>query len=179
MLPQKIRKGKHACHLVDEEDEGSNKESIPHREYDDLSFLISAKKLSLDALKKEKGEEESNDADLGTSHIKISLGHPAFLHCHKVGTCGGESNVRDPVSEGKQLPTYMKLVGVKGKVVVTKEQVAHSLIDLSKKKRTTNQFILARHDQTPPDLTTRPSSQPDDDTSEKVIHESSSTSDSE
>ncbi|GJU13947.1 hypothetical protein Tco_1136343 [Tanacetum coccineum] len=35
------------------------------------------------------------------------------------------------------------------------------------------------HDQTPPDSTTGPSSQPDDDTSEKVIHESSSTSDSE
>ncbi|GJT25779.1 retrovirus-related pol polyprotein from transposon TNT 1-94 [Tanacetum coccineum] len=36
-----------------------------------------------------------------------------------------------------------------------------------------------RHDQTPHDLTTGPSSQPEDDTSEKVIHESSSTSDSE
>ncbi|GJX31255.1 hypothetical protein Tco_0241110 [Tanacetum coccineum] len=34
-------------------------------------------------------------------------------------------------------------------------------------------------DQTPPDSTTGPSTQPDDDTSEKVIHESSSTSDSE
>ncbi|GKD14636.1 hypothetical protein Tco_1199043, partial [Tanacetum coccineum] len=34
-------------------------------------------------------------------------------------------------------------------------------------------------DQTPPDSTTGPSSQPDDDTSKKVIHESSSTSDSE
>ncbi|GKG47917.1 hypothetical protein Tco_0507402, partial [Tanacetum coccineum] len=33
-------------------------------------------------------------------------------------------------------------------------------------------------DQTPPDSTTGPSSQPDDDTSDKVIHESSSTSDS-
>ncbi|GJU25275.1 retrovirus-related pol polyprotein from transposon TNT 1-94 [Tanacetum coccineum] len=52
-------------------------------------------------------------------------------------------------------------------------------IDLSKKKRTTDQFILVRRDQTPPDLITGPSSQPDDDTSEKVIHESSSTSDSE
>ncbi|GJT94404.1 hypothetical protein Tco_1089922 [Tanacetum coccineum] len=36
-----------------------------------------------------------------------------------------------------------------------------------------------KRDQTPPDSTTRPSSQPNDDTSEKVIHESSSTSDSE
>ncbi|GJX87265.1 hypothetical protein Tco_0339279 [Tanacetum coccineum] len=67
----------------------------------------------------------------------------------------------------------------KGKAVVTEEQVAHSLIDLSKKKRTTDQFILVRRDQTPHDSTTGPSSQPEDDTSEKVIHESSSTSDSE
>ncbi|GKA56707.1 putative reverse transcriptase domain-containing protein [Tanacetum coccineum] len=66
-----------------------------------------------------------------------------------------------------------------GKAIVTEEQVAHSLIDLSKKKRTTDLFILVRHDQTPPDSTIGPSSQPDDDTSEKVIHESSSTSDSE
>ncbi|GKA97738.1 hypothetical protein Tco_0825632 [Tanacetum coccineum] len=36
-----------------------------------------------------------------------------------------------------------------------------------------------KRDQTPPDSTTGPSSQPEDDTSEKVIHESSSTSDSE
>ncbi|GJV38836.1 hypothetical protein Tco_1417276 [Tanacetum coccineum] len=67
----------------------------------------------------------------------------------------------------------------KGKAIVTEEQVAHSLIDLSKKKRTTDQFILVRRDQTPHDSTTGPSSQPEDDTSEKVIHESSSTSDSE
>ncbi|GJW69334.1 hypothetical protein Tco_0123758 [Tanacetum coccineum] len=39
----------------------------------------------------------------------------------------------------------------KGKAVVSEEQIAHSLIDLSKKKRTTDQFILARLDQTPPD----------------------------
>ncbi|GKG65537.1 hypothetical protein Tco_0677239, partial [Tanacetum coccineum] len=35
------------------------------------------------------------------------------------------------------------------------------------------QFILARRDRSPPDSTTGPSSRPDDDTSEKVIHESS------
>ncbi|GJR67255.1 hypothetical protein Tco_0013320 [Tanacetum coccineum] len=47
------------------------------------------------------------------------------------------------------------------------------------KKRTTDQFILVRRDQTSHDSTTGPSSQPEDDTSERVIHESSSTSDSE
>ncbi|GJU15388.1 hypothetical protein Tco_1143354 [Tanacetum coccineum] len=55
-----------------------------------------------------------------------------------------------------------------GKGVVTEEQVAHSLIDLSKKKRTTDQFILVRRDQTSHDSTTRPSSQPEDDTSERT-----------
>ncbi|GJU17356.1 retrovirus-related pol polyprotein from transposon TNT 1-94 [Tanacetum coccineum] len=68
---------------------------------------------------------------------------------------------------------------VRERQLLTKEQVAHSLIDLSKKKRTTDQFILVSCDQAPHDLTTGPSSQPEEDTSEKVIHESSSTSDSE
>ncbi|GJS52097.1 hypothetical protein Tco_0625459 [Tanacetum coccineum] len=88
----------------------------------------------------------------------------------------GGVTIREPISE-----TTSKLHEVvgKGKAVVTEEQVAHSLIDLSKKKRTTDQFILVRRDQTSHDSTTRPSSQPEDDTSERVIHESSSTSDSE
>ncbi|GKF21124.1 hypothetical protein Tco_0069762, partial [Tanacetum coccineum] len=42
----------------------------------------------------------------------------------------------------------------------------------------TDKFILVRRDQTPHDSTIGPSSQPEDDTSEKVIYESSSTSDS-
>ncbi|GKB74753.1 hypothetical protein Tco_0936165 [Tanacetum coccineum] len=37
----------------------------------------------------------------------------------------------------------------KGKAIVIEEQAAHSLIDLSKKKSTTDQFILQRHDQAP------------------------------
>ncbi|GKG09123.1 hypothetical protein Tco_0337869, partial [Tanacetum coccineum] len=84
--------------------------------------------------------------------------------------------IRDPVSETTS--KRHEVVG-KGKAIVTEEQVAHSLIDLSKKKRTTGQFILVRRDQSPHDSTTGPSSQPEDDTSEKVVHESSSTTDSE
>ncbi|GJQ94781.1 hypothetical protein Tco_0005920 [Tanacetum coccineum] len=84
--------------------------------------------------------------------------------------------IRDPISE--TTPKLPEVVG-KGKAIVTEEQVAHSLIDLSKKKRTTDQFILVRHAQAPHDSTTRPSSQPKDDTSEKVVHESSSTTDLE
>ncbi|GJW88691.1 hypothetical protein Tco_0164031 [Tanacetum coccineum] len=79
----------------------------------------------------------------------------------------------------KETTSKLHEVVGKGKAVVTEEQVAHSLIGLSKKKRTTDQFILVRRDQSPHDSTTGPSSQPEDDTSEKVIHESSSTSDSE
>ncbi|GJX17181.1 hypothetical protein Tco_0218013 [Tanacetum coccineum] len=119
-----------------------------------------------------KREGEGDDADLERA-IKLSL-DPAFLP-HGRAPVGGVT-IRDPVSEAT--PKLHEVVG-KGKAVVTEEQVAHSLIDLSKKKRTTDQFILIRRDQTPPDSTTGPSSQPEDYTSEKEIHESSSTSDSE
>ncbi|GJY79730.1 hypothetical protein Tco_0485531 [Tanacetum coccineum] len=168
-LPQKIRKGKPTFQLVDEDDE-AQQESIPHEEGNDPDLDL-AKKLSLEA-HQEKGEEEGNDADLERA-IKLSL-DPAFLPQGRAPV--GGVTIRDPVSEAT--PKLHEVVG-KGKAVVTEEQVAHSLIDLSKKKRTTDQFILVRRDQTPPDSTTGPSSQPDDDTSEKVIHESSSTSDSE
>ncbi|GKF41480.1 hypothetical protein Tco_0124822, partial [Tanacetum coccineum] len=70
-------------------------------------------------------------------------------------------------------------VNGKGNAIVTEGQAAHSLIDLSKKKSTTDQFILQRRNQAPHDSTTGPSSQPLDDTSEKVVHESSSTTNSE
>ncbi|GKF94610.1 hypothetical protein Tco_0284310, partial [Tanacetum coccineum] len=112
-----------------------------------------------------------NDADLERA-IKLSL-DPAFLPQGQAPV--GGVTIRDPVFE--TTPKLPKVVG-KGKAIVTEEQVAHSLIDMSKKKRTTDQFILVRRDQTPHDSTTGPSSQSEDDTSEKVIHESSSTSDS-
>ncbi|GKB84642.1 hypothetical protein Tco_0956914 [Tanacetum coccineum] len=168
-LPQKVRKGKPTFQLVDEDDE-AQQESFPHEEGNDPDLEL-AKKLSLET-PQEKGEGEGDDADLERA-IKLSL-DPAFLPQGRAPV--GGVTIRDPVSE-----TTSKLHEVvgKGKAVVTEEQVAHSLIDLSKKKRTTDQFILVRRDQTPPDSTTGPSSQPDDDTSEKVIHESSSTSDSE
>ncbi|GKA20587.1 hypothetical protein Tco_0700576 [Tanacetum coccineum] len=168
-LPQKVRKGKPSFQLIDEGDE-AQQESIPHEEGNDPD-LERAKKMSLEALQ-EKREGEGNDADLERA-IKLSL-DPAFLPQGRAPV--GGVTIRDPVSEAT--PKLHEVVG-KGKAVVTEEQVAHSLIDLSKKKRTTDQFILVRRDQTPPDSTTGPSSRPDDDTSEKVIHESSSTSDSE
>ncbi|GJS35912.1 hypothetical protein Tco_0534294 [Tanacetum coccineum] len=51
----------------------------------------------------------------------------------------GGVTIRDPVS--KTTPKLPEVVG-KGNAIVTEEQVAHSLIDMSKKKRTTDQFIL-------------------------------------
>ncbi|GJW60373.1 hypothetical protein Tco_0109708 [Tanacetum coccineum] len=168
-LPQKVRKGKPTFQLVDEDDE-AQQESNPQEEGNDPELEL-AKKLSLET-HQEKGEGEGNDADLERA-IKLSL-DPTFLPQGQAPV--GGVTIRDPVSE--TTPKLHEVVG-KGKAVVTEEQVAHSLIDLSKKKRTTDQFILARRDQTPPDSTTGPSSQHDDDSSEKVIHESSSTSDSE
>ncbi|GKE89687.1 hypothetical protein Tco_1567162, partial [Tanacetum coccineum] len=120
----------------------------------------------------EKREGGDTDADLEKA-IKLSL-DLAFLPQGRAPV--GGVTIMDPVSE--TTPKLPKVMG-KGKAIVTEEQVAHSLIDLSKKKRTTDQFILVRRDQDPHDSTTGPSSQPKDDTSEKMIHESSSTSDSE
>ncbi|GJW44340.1 copia protein [Tanacetum coccineum] len=168
-LPQKVRKGKPTFQLVDEDDE-AQQESAPQEEGDDPDLEL-AKQMSLEA-HQEKGEGEGDDADMERA-IKLSL-DPAFLP-HGRAPVGGVS-IRDPVSE--TTPKLPEVEG-KGKAIVTEEQVAHSLVDLSKKKRTTDQFILVRRDQTPHDSTTGPSSQPEDDTSEKVIHESSSTSDSE
>ncbi|GJT05189.1 hypothetical protein Tco_0839651 [Tanacetum coccineum] len=168
-LPQKIRKGKPTFHLVDEEDE-AQQESNPQEEGNDPDLEL-AKKLSLET-HQEKGKGEGDDADLELA-IKLSL-DPALLP-QRQAPIGGVT-IREPGSEAT--PKLHDVVG-KGKAVVTEEQVTHSLVNLSKKKRTTDQFVFARRDQTPPDSTTGPSSQPEDDTSEKVVHESSSTSDSE
>ncbi|GJR55751.1 hypothetical protein Tco_1406272 [Tanacetum coccineum] len=140
-LPQKVRKGKPAFQLVDEEDE-AQQESIPQREDDDPDLEL-AKKLSLET-PQEKGEGEGDDADLERA-IKLSL-DPAFLPQGRAPV--GGVTIRDPVSEAT--PKLHEVVG-KGKAVVTEEQVAHSLIDLSKKKRTTDQFILAKLINLPPD----------------------------
>ncbi|GJS31786.1 hypothetical protein Tco_0492406 [Tanacetum coccineum] len=148
----------------------AQQELVPQGEGDDPALEL-AKKMSLDA-HQEKGEGEGANSDIERA-IKLSL-DPFFLPQGQ-GPVGGVA-IRDPVSE--TTPKLPKVVG-KGKSIVTEEQVAHSLIDLSKKKSTTDQFILVRRDQAPHDSTTGPSSQPEDDTSEKVVHESSSTTDSE
>ncbi|GJY58057.1 hypothetical protein Tco_0457949 [Tanacetum coccineum] len=79
--------------------------------------------MSLEA-HQEKGEGEGDDADMERA-IKLSL-DPAFLPQGRAPV--GGVMIRDPVSE-----TTSKLHEVvgKGKAVVTEEQVAHSLIDLT------------------------------------------------
>ncbi|GJU58700.1 hypothetical protein Tco_1236466 [Tanacetum coccineum] len=119
---------------------------------------------------------KATKASLKNPKKKSKLLSSSLMDGFPVGPPVDRRTIRDPVSEAT--PKLHEVVG-KGKAVVTEEQVAHSLVDLSKKKRTTDQFIFVRRDQTPPDSTTGPSSQPEDYTSEKEIHESSSTSDSE
>ncbi|GKE37903.1 hypothetical protein Tco_1461308, partial [Tanacetum coccineum] len=106
----------------------------------------------------------------------LELAKKLSLDAHQEKGEDGGVAIRERVAkEIQRLPD----VEGKGKAIVIEEQAAHSLIDLSKKKSTTDQFILQKRDQAPHDSTTGPSSQPQDDTSEKVIHESSSITDSE
>ncbi|GJR49012.1 hypothetical protein Tco_1317115 [Tanacetum coccineum] len=152
-LPQKIRKGKPTFQLVDEEDEARQ---------DDDPDLDLAKKLSLEA-HQEKGEEEGNDADLERA-IKLSL-DPTFLPQGRAPV--GGVTIRDPVSE-----TTSKLHEVvgKGKAVVSEEQVAHSLIDMSKVKELLISLswlgVIKLH---PIRTTWTTPSQPEDDPSEKYL----------
>ncbi|GKC07493.1 hypothetical protein Tco_0999103, partial [Tanacetum coccineum] len=105
----------------------------PQGEGNDPSLEL-AKKLSLDA-HQEKGEGEGVDADLERA-IKLSL-DPSFLPQRQAPVRGVA--IRKRVAEEIQrLPN----VEGKGKAIVTEEQAAHSLIDLSKKKSTMDQFIL-------------------------------------
>ncbi|GJV64880.1 hypothetical protein Tco_1475708 [Tanacetum coccineum] len=164
---KKTPQGSASMQPLTKEDE-AQQESNPQKKVM-IPILELAKKLSLET-HQEKGKGEGDDADLELA-IKLSL-DPALLPQSQAPV--GGVTIRDPVSE--TTPKLHEVVG-KGKAVVSEEQVAHSLIDMSKKKRSTDQFILARRDQTPPDSTTGPSSQPDDDTSDKEIHEPSSTSD--
>ncbi|GJT37311.1 hypothetical protein Tco_0937176 [Tanacetum coccineum] len=131
-LPQKVRKGKPSFQLGDEDDE-AQQESVSQGEGDEpLSEL--AKKMSFGCASR-KGEGEGADADIERA-IKLSL-DPSFLPQGRAPV--GGVTIRDPVSE--TTPKLPEVEG-KGKAIVTEEQVAHSLIDLSKKKRTTDQFIL-------------------------------------
>ncbi|GKA65866.1 hypothetical protein Tco_0765573 [Tanacetum coccineum] len=87
---------------------------------------------------------------------------------------GGDENTNEQSPLQEKCSHSRKTLREKEKVhdKLTVERAIKLSLDLSLS------VILVR-DQTPHDSTTGPSSQPEDDTSEKVIHESSSTSDSE
>ncbi|GJR43360.1 hypothetical protein Tco_1311463 [Tanacetum coccineum] len=147
--PQKVRKGKPSFQLVDEDDE-AQQEPVPQGEGDEpLSEL--AKKMSFGCASR-KGEGECADADIERA-IKLSL-DPSFLPQGRAPV--GGVTIRDLVSE--TTPKLPEVVG-KGKAIVTEEQVAHSLIDLSKKKKNYGSVYPVRRDQAPHDSTTGPSSQ--------------------
>nr|GEY94521.1 hypothetical protein [Tanacetum cinerariifolium] len=69
----------------------------------------------------------------------------------------------------------------KGKAIVTEEQAAQSLLALHtpKKRITTDQFILQRWTPATEEGSTRPSTQPQDDASANIVHESPSYVDAE
>ncbi|GJS23178.1 hypothetical protein Tco_0451810 [Tanacetum coccineum] len=97
----KVRKGK-PFPIVDEDDE-AQQESTPHEEGNDPELEL-AKKLSLET-PQEKGEGEGDDADLERA-IKLSL-DPAFLPQGQAPV--GGVTIRDPVSE--TTPKLHEVVG--------------------------------------------------------------------
>ncbi|GJZ43838.1 hypothetical protein Tco_0591093 [Tanacetum coccineum] len=108
---------------------------------------------------------------------KIRKGKPTFHLVDEEDEAQQESKHQKKLLVGSALlPQRQAPVGG----VTIRDPVSETTPELhEKRKDLTDQFILARRDQSPPDSTTGPSSQPDDDTSDKEIHESSSTSDSE
>nr|GEU44863.1 monodehydroascorbate reductase [Tanacetum cinerariifolium] len=158
-------KGKPSLKLVDEEEEVQH-EPEPQDEvtYADLERAL---KMSLD-LSQPQGQVEDEATDLERA-LKMSLDSFEAQSQRHVK----EWQIHERVTE--EIKKLMDVAG-KGKAIVTEEQAAHLLLDLhkSKKKSTTKQFILQRRDHT----TTGPSSQPQDETSKKVVQVTSLPSDS-
>ncbi|GKB64887.1 hypothetical protein Tco_0921073 [Tanacetum coccineum] len=87
-------------------------------------------------------------------------------HAHVRGVA-----IQEPVAEStRPLP----VVEGKGKAIVTEEQAAQSLLALytPKRRSTTDQFIFQRRTPATKEASTRPSAQPQDDTSANIIRES-------
>ncbi|GJZ59810.1 retrovirus-related pol polyprotein from transposon TNT 1-94 [Tanacetum coccineum] len=162
---RKVRKGKTRLKLVDEEEE-SQDEPEPQGKGED-SDIKRAKRISLGTFQPQ-GEGKGEEYDLKRA-LKMSLDS---LQAPVRGVAISES-----VAEAIQ---KLPVVKGKGKAIITEEQAAHSMLDLHKlkKKSTTDQFILQRRVSTEEDATTGPSSQPLDESSEKVVHDTSSPTDS-
>ncbi|GKA28711.1 hypothetical protein Tco_0714956, partial [Tanacetum coccineum] len=86
--------------------------------------------------------------------------------------------IRKPVSG---ITRQLLVIEGKGKGIISDEQAAQLLLDLQKlkKKSTTDQYIFQRRTPTTQDASTGPSAQPQDDTSENVVRDTSSPADAE
>ncbi|GJT24157.1 hypothetical protein Tco_0894094 [Tanacetum coccineum] len=86
-----------------------------------------------------------------------------------------EEALHEPEHQGEETTQKLPVVKDKGKSIAIDEQAALSLLDLHKPKKrsTTDQFILQRQDPVTHDTKTGPSTQPQDDTSEKVFQDTS------
>ncbi|GJS00819.1 retrovirus-related pol polyprotein from transposon TNT 1-94 [Tanacetum coccineum] len=116
-------------------------------------------------------EDEEYDLQRG---IQMSL---ESFQAHGQAPVGGVA-IHEPVAETtRQLP----MVEGKGKGIVTDDQDALSLLDLHKpkKKSSTNQYVFQRRTLATEDASTRPSAQPEDDTSANIVHDTPSPTDVE
>ncbi|GKA53698.1 retrovirus-related pol polyprotein from transposon TNT 1-94 [Tanacetum coccineum] len=116
-----------------------------------------------------QGEGEEYDVERAIQ-ISLELFHAAG-HAHVRGVA-----IREPVAKAtRPLP----IVEGMGKAIVTKEQVAQSLLALHTPKRrsTTDQFIFQRRTPSIKEASTRPSAQAQDDTSANIICDSPSPAD--
>ncbi|GJV81317.1 hypothetical protein Tco_1517187 [Tanacetum coccineum] len=110
-----------------------------------------------------EGEGEEYDMERA---IQMSLeSFQAQGHAHVGGVA-----IQEPIAEATR---PLLIVKGKGKAIVTKEQVAQSLLSLNtpKRKITTDQFIFQRQTPSTEEATTGPSAQPQDDTSANIVRD--------
>ncbi|GJR10008.1 hypothetical protein Tco_0792660 [Tanacetum coccineum] len=87
--------------------------------------------------------------------------------------------ITEAIQQSSYYPKYLEMVANSTRIVPQEEGDDPDLELAKKMILDGHQERERRRDQAPHDSTTGPSSQPEDDTSEKVVHESSSTTDSE
>ncbi|GJV30240.1 hypothetical protein Tco_1386688 [Tanacetum coccineum] len=148
----KVRNLKSSFQLVDEPDEEpAQPEPEPETEY--------------------KGESEEYDVERA---IQVSL---ESFQAQGQAYVGGVA-IHEPVAEAtRPLP----VVKGKGKTIATDEQAAQSLLALHTPKRRsiTDQFIFQRRTPATEEASTGPSTQPQDDTSANIVHDTPSIADAE
>ncbi|GKC74001.1 hypothetical protein Tco_1119884 [Tanacetum coccineum] len=97
------------------------------------------------------------------------------FQAHGQAPIGGVAFYKPVAETTRQLP----VVEGKGKGIATNEQAALSLLDLykPKKKSTTDQCVFHKRTLATEDASTRPSAQPEDDTSTNIVRDTSSSTD--